>query len=371
MLDTFLENRKDVQVDESVTIDISLLSKELMIDEGEEFAFSIMPDTTVPETLAPEGPAGSTIILSDRAIDIKSNEKYVINVPYNADRKVSIQTDINYLQDNFKSNSYNLNVDTIPFFSEIAIDTNGLYKKRMDEYAQRNKPDMHNFNLINPSDIAYRVQVVASRKPLTDGEVAEIYGGDLKVRMFQEDGWYKYYITAKPTYFEAKIVLDNCGVKDAFIAAYEDDKRIGLKNAILRQYIGRMAENGEALKDSVINVVMLNFEFNKYSLRPNDEFYLDELIIKELNKHPGYYVVINGHTDIRGSKAYNYLLGDERATFVKDMLVQKGIKKSRIETFSFGEDQVIKACDAPENCDESVHQVNRRVEIIVFAPKKD
>jgi len=131
-----------------------------------------------------------------------------------------------------------------------------------------------------------------------------------------------------------------------------------------------MSGMGITLKDSVINVVMLNFEFDKYTLRPNDEFYLSELILNELNKNPLNYLVINGHTDIRGSKSYNYTLAEERAKFVKVLLLQKGVSKDKIKTFSFGENQVLKACKTPETCDESVHQVNRRVEIVVFATKK-
>jgi outer membrane protein OmpA-like peptidoglycan-associated protein len=365
MLCSYLGNRKDISIHDSVSIDISLLSKELKIEKGEEFAFSILPDTNFPGAAT----AGSTIILDDKAIDIKSDEKFRIDVPYSTGNGVNIQTDITYLQDNFVSGSYKLNIDTVPFFSEIAIDTNGLYKRRMEEISNTNKSYINSFNKINPSDILYRVQIAAFRKPLSDESIKEIYSGELPVQMIRDDGYCKYYIVEKPTYFEAKIILDECGVKDAFIAAYEDGKRISLKNAILSQYIGRMAEDGITLKDSVINVVMLNFEFNKYTLHPNDEFYLDELIIKELNLHSNYYVVVNGHTDIRGTKAYNYKLGDERAEFIKDLLVQKGIDKKRIKTFSFGKDQLLKACDSPENCDESVHKVNRRVEIVILCPK--
>ena len=102
----------------------------------------------------------------------------------------------------------------------------------------------------------------------------------------------------------------------------------------------------------------------------DEEKYLQELVIdkmKEINKS---YVTINGHTDIRGSDVYNFGLSNERAKFVKDLLIRHGIHESRIKTFSFGESQVLKSCDIPVDCDESVHQVNRRVEIVLFLPQE-
>jgi outer membrane protein OmpA-like peptidoglycan-associated protein len=353
-------------------IDISILSKDLEMMKGEEFSFSLLPDSaSMAEIKRTGNPMNSTLIIDNKPVDISSNDKIQLHVPYSSEGKVNIQTDLAYVEKNFASENYNVQLDTIPFFAEIAIDTTGLYKRYMDEASSVSKKQpMQGFNEINPARITYRVQIAALNKPATPQQLADLYSGDLEINVTVENGYYKYYIAEKQSYIEAKIILDACGVTDAFIAAYESGKRVGLKNAILRQYMERMAGSGITLKDSVINVVTLNFEFNRYTLRPNDEYYINELLVKELNKNSDYYLVINGHTDIRGSKSYNYTLAEERAECVKQMLIQRGVDKKRIKTFSFGEDQVLKACNSPESCDESVHQVNRRVEIIIFAPKK-
>lgn len=48
---------------------------------------------------------------------------------------------------------------------------------------------------------------------------------------------------------------------------------------------------------------------------------------------------IAGHTDDRGSDAYNIALGQRRAAAAKRYLVDQGIAADRIETVSFGEDR--------------------------------
>ena len=47
-------------------------------------------------------------------------------------------------------------------------------------------------------------------------------------------------------------------------------------------------------------------------------------------------LVINGHTDERGTRTYNLALGERRAKAVKNYLVLKGVSPSRIEVVSFG-----------------------------------
>ena len=219
-------------------------------------------------------------------------------------------------------------------------------------------------------NIKFRVQVAAARKPIALTTLKKRYAGTREVQTFQEEGWYKYYIAETPTYFEAKQILNNCDVEDAFIASYKDGTKITLRQAMTLQYKERMEESGLNVTDSVINIVTVNFDLNSYSLRTDEKNYLQNLVINKLHENSDYYVTINGHTDIRGDMAYNYALSDQRATFVERILISEGIDENRIRTFYFGETQVLKACEIQEECDESVHKVNRRVEIILFSPVK-
>lgn len=58
---------------------------------------------------------------------------------------------------------------------------------------------------------------------------------------------------------------------------------------------------------------------------------------------------IAGHTDDRGSDAYNIALGQRRAAAAKRYLVDQGIAADRIETVSFGEDRPAMMGSGEEN----------------------
>jgi len=69
-------------------------------------------------------------------------------------------------------------------------------------------------------------------------------------------------------------------------------------------------------------------------------------------------IVLEGHTDERGTREYNLALGERRAKAVADVFMALGIDPARIETISYGEENPV-----AEGHDESAWQLNRRVEI--------
>jgi len=80
------------------------------------------------------------------------------------------------------------------------------------------------------------------------------------------------------------------------------------------------------------------FDFNKADIRPDAR----EAITKTadfLRNYPQIRVTIEGHCDERGSTEYNLVLGDRRASAVKQYLVSLGISADRISTVSFGKEK--------------------------------
>jgi peptidoglycan-associated lipoprotein len=55
-----------------------------------------------------------------------------------------------------------------------------------------------------------------------------------------------------------------------------------------------------------------------------------------LKQHPSYNVLIEGHTDERGTEQYNLALGDHRANTAKEYLATLGVDSSRMRTVSYG-----------------------------------
>ncbi|MFE8071464.1 peptidoglycan-associated lipoprotein Pal [Marinobacteraceae bacterium S3BR75-40.1] len=78
-----------------------------------------------------------------------------------------------------------------------------------------------------------------------------------------------------------------------------------------------------------------------------------------LANNPSVNVVLQGHTDERGTKEYNLALGERRAKAVQRFLVVNGADNSQLETVSYGEER-----PAVMGNTEEAYAKNRRVEII-------
>jgi len=86
------------------------------------------------------------------------------------------------------------------------------------------------------------------------------------------------------------------------------------------------------------------FDYDKASIKAGFENVFDNAI-KVLKLNPGLTVEIQGHTDSRGSDAYNQTLSKNRALSVKQLLVNNGIAASRLTTKGFGESNPVASND--------------------------
>lgn len=105
----------------------------------------------------------------------------------------------------------------------------------------------------------------------------------------------------------------------------------------------------------------VNFDFDKASLTVNAKALLDG-VAEALASRPDIEVEIGGHTDGKGSDEYNLRLSDRRSKSVKDYLVKKSIRSSRMTTRGYGETMPV----ADNETDEG-RELNRRVELKVTA----
>jgi OOP family OmpA-OmpF porin len=81
--------------------------------------------------------------------------------------------------------------------------------------------------------------------------------------------------------------------------------------------------------------VHLNFEFDKYHVPDNvvnqDEVSKIDEYIAQLDATPADEVVtVVGHTDAKGSDAYNMALGQRRADAVRDYIVRRGYPEDHV-----------------------------------------
>ncbi len=68
--------------------------------------------------------------------------------------------------------------------------------------------------------IKYHIQIAASRKPLTEDQLMNIYSGKEDINHFKEDGWDKYYISEFTRFDNAANARKHVGVKGAFVIAF-------------------------------------------------------------------------------------------------------------------------------------------------------
>jgi outer membrane protein OmpA-like peptidoglycan-associated protein len=124
-IDEFMAGRKDIETEDGTVIDITLLSKELEIKEGDEISFSLLPVRKLSKNPSPEAPVKSNMFLDNKVFEFTQIQKYTINMPLNKEGQVNLQTNVEYLKENFEPNSFTVDVDTFGFFSEITVDTTG------------------------------------------------------------------------------------------------------------------------------------------------------------------------------------------------------------------------------------------------------
>ena len=115
-----------------------------------------------------------------------------------------------------------------------------------------------------------------------------------------------------------------------------------------------------------IDLKGVNFDFDKSTLRPDAVSILNEAI-EILKRYPELKVEVAGHTDSKGTDAYNQSLSERRASAVYDYVTSNGIDASRlIGPNGYGESRPIAPNandDGSDNPDGRAR--NRRTELNV------
>jgi outer membrane protein OmpA-like peptidoglycan-associated protein len=100
------------------------------------------------------------------------------------------------------------------------------------------------------------------------------------------------------------------------------------------------------------------FDTGQATLKPGADLALNRLSTY-LSANPQTKILIEGHTDSRGSDEYNDVLSERRARAVATALESRGIAADQIQTAGRGKSFPVATNDTPEG-----RQQNRRVEIV-------
>ncbi|MCB9687082.1 MAG: OmpA family protein [Alphaproteobacteria bacterium] len=110
-------------------------------------------------------------------------------------------------------------------------------------------------------------------------------------------------------------------------------------------------------KEQIRILEKVQFETAKAVIRPESFGLLDEVAAVILANPDLGRVEVAGHTDDRGSDAYNQKLSEDRARSVAEYLQGKGIDPGRLVSVGYGETRPLET-----NRTESGREANRRVE---------
>jgi outer membrane protein OmpA-like peptidoglycan-associated protein len=89
-------------------------------------------------------------------------------------------------------------------------------------------------------------------------------------------------------------------------------------------------------------------------------------LARYLRANPGVRVAIDGHTDARGTDAYNQDLSERRAESVRDALYEMGVTRARFRVTGHGEDSPVAT-----NATAGGMRLNRRVEVTLLGRRAD
>ncbi|MDD2048638.1 OmpA family protein [Pseudomonas putida] len=120
-----------------------------------------------------------------------------------------------------------------------------------------------------------------------------------------------------------------------------------------------VVEEAVVVKEEVIVIRDVHFEFDSARLTPADKERLNTIATRLKNEAPTARLSVTGHTDSVGRDAYNQKLSEQRAHSVTDYLVSSGVPQaSFVSVQGAGESR-----PEADNATAEGRAMNRRVEI--------
>jgi peptidoglycan-associated lipoprotein len=118
---------------------------------------------------------------------------------------------------------------------------------------------------------------------------------------------------------------------------------------------GAGLDSGKSATRSSLVSEDIYFEYDSAALIPEARDVLKRKA-EFLRGNPNVSVIVEGHTDDRGTVEYNLALGERRAASAMSFLVDLGIPESRLTTISYGKEK-----PANPGHNETAWAANRRV----------
>ena len=129
--------------------------------------------------------------------------------------------------------------------------------------------------------------------------------------------------------------------------------------ARLSEQLNSILQTRDSARGLIVSMSDVLFDSGKYSLKSGAREKLAK-VAGILLAYPGLNIEVGGYTDNVGGDAMNQKLSENRATSVRDYLVQQGVATNSVTTKGFGNSSPV-----AYNNNSAGRQQNRRVELLV------
>lgn len=141
-------------------------------------------------------------------------------------------------------------------------------------------------------------------------------------------------------------------------AAQAEQEKAALRAQLLQQ-LNTILQTRDTARGLIVNMSDVLFDTASYTLKPGAREKLAKISGIVL-AHPGLNLKVEGYTDSVGTDEYNQALSENRASAVREFLIEQGVPGSTVTAQGFGKTQPVASNDTPEG-----RQRNRRVELVV------
>jgi outer membrane protein OmpA-like peptidoglycan-associated protein len=143
------------------------------------------------------------------------------------------------------------------------------------------------------------------------------------------------------------------------LAAQQADADKAAMRVRLSEQLNKILQTRDSARGLIVSMSDVLFDTGKYSLKPGAREKLAK-VAGILIAYPGLNIAVGGYTDNVGGDQMNQTLSENRASSVRDYLVQQGVATNSVSAKGFGNTSAVASNDSAAG-----RQQNRRVELLV------
>ena len=158
---------------------------------------------------------------------------------------------------------------------------------------------------------------------------------------------------------QANAEQSRLAAQQAQFSAQQAETDKGAMRAQLSEQLNKVLQTRDSARGLIVSMSDVLFDTGKYSLKPGAREKLAK-VAGILLAYPGLNIEVGGYTDNVGGNEMNQTLSENRASSVRDYLVNQGVALNSVSARGFGN-----TFPVASNANSAGRQQNRRVELLV------